>query len=291
MSSFANLKRNASSLEKLAKAIESSKQSEGGSKEDTRFWQPTVDKAGNGMAIIRFLPAAAEDGDDTLPWVRVFGHGFQGPGGWLIDNCLTTINAKCPVCEHNSTLWNSGIEANKEIVRKQKRKLNYVANIYVVSDPENKENEGQVKLFKFGKKIFDKITEAMNPEFADETPINPFDLWNGANFKLKIRNVEGYRNYDKSEFDNPGALKSDDAELEKIWKSEYSLKEFTDPSKFKSYDQLRARLDKALGFEGIAPKSKAEDLIEEVGKTSANVDLSSEEDEDLNYFKSLAKSE
>ena len=294
MSSFANLKRNASSLEKLAKAIESSKQSEGGSKEDTRFWQPTVDKSGNGMAIIRFLPSAAEDGDDALPWVRVFGHGFQGPGGWLIDNCLTTINAKCPVCEHNSTLWNSGIEANKEIVRKQKRKLNYVANIYVVSDPANKENEGQVKLFKFGKKIFDKINEAMNPEFADETPVNPFDLWNGANFKLKIRNVEGYRNYDKSEFDNAGALKSDDAELEKIWKSEYSLKEFTDPSKFKSYDQLRARLDKALGFEGIAPKSKAEDLVEEVGKTSAtsaNVDLSSEEDDDLNYFKSLAKSE
>ena len=291
MSSFANLKRNASSLEKLAKAIESSKQSEGGSKEDTRFWQPTVDKAGNGMAIIRFLPAAAEDGDDTLPWVRVFGHGFQGPGGWLIDNCLTTINAKCPVCEHNSTLWNSGIEANKEIVRKQKRKLNYVANIYVVSDPENKENEGQVKLFKFGKKIFDKITEAMNPEFADETPINPFDLWNGANFKLKIRNVEGYRNYDKSEFDNAGALKSDDAELEKIWKSEYSLKEFTEPSKFKSYDQLRARLDKALGFEGIAPKSKAEDLIEEVTKTSSSVDLSSDEDGELDYFKSLAKSE
>ena len=197
MSSFANLKRNASSLEKLAKAIESSKQSEGGSKEDTRFWQPTVDKAGNGMAIIRFLPAAAEDGDDALPWTRVFSHGFQGPGGWLIDNCLTTMNgAKCPVCEHNSTLWNSGIEANKDIVRKQKRKLNYIANIYVVSDPANKENEGQVKLFKFGKKIFDKLTEATNPEFADETPINPFDMWNGANFKLKIRNVESYRNYE-----------------------------------------------------------------------------------------------
>ena len=191
MSSFANLKRNASSLEKLAKAIESSKnQSEGGSKDDNRFWTPTVDKAGNGMAIIRFLPAAADDGDDALPWVRIFGHGFQGPGGWLIDNCLTTVNGKCPVCEHNSTLWNSGIEANKDIVRKQKRKLNYVANIYIVSDPANKENEGQVKLFKFGKKIFDKITEAMNPEFADETPLNPFDLWTGANFKVKIRNVE-----------------------------------------------------------------------------------------------------
>jgi hypothetical protein len=293
MSSFANLKRNTSSLEKLAKAIESSKQSNEGSKDDTRFWQPTVDKAGNGMAIIRFLPASAADGDDSLPWVRVFGHGFQGPGGWLIDNCLTTINAKCPVCEHNSTLWNSGIEANKEIVRKQKRKLNYIANIYVVSDPANKENEGQVKLFKFGKKIFDKITEAMNPEFADETPVNPFDLWNGANFKVKIRNVEGYRNYDKSEFDKAGPLKSDDAELEQIWKTEYSLKEFVDASKFKSYEQLRARLDKALGFEGIAPKTKAEDMMEEatpIRTATSNIDISAE-DEDLDYFKSLAKSE
>jgi hypothetical protein len=245
------------------------------------------------MAIIRFLPAAPADGDDSLPWVRVFGHGFQGPGGWLIDNCLTTINAKCPVCEHNSTLWNSGIEANKEIVRKQKRKLNYVANIYVVSDPANKENEGQVKLFKFGKKIFDKITEAMNPEFADETPVNPFDLWNGANFKVKIRNVEGYRNYDKSEFDKAGPLKSDDAELEQIWKTEYSLKEFVDASKFKSYEQLRARLDKALGFEGIAPKTKAEDMMEEatpIRTATSNIDISAE-DEDLDYFKSLAKSE
>jgi hypothetical protein len=295
MSSFANLKRNASSLEKLAKAIESSKnQSEGGSKDDNRFWTPTVDKAGNGMAIIRFLPAAADDGDDALPWVRIFGHGFQGPGGWLIDNCLTTVNGKCPVCEHNSTLWNSGIEANKDIVRKQKRKLNYVANIYIVSDPANKENEGQVKLFKFGKKIFDKITEAMNPEFADETPLNPFDLWTGANFKVKIRNVEGYRNYDKSEFDAVGPLKNDDAELEKIWKSEHSLKEFTDPSKFKSYDQIRARLDKALGFDGMPVKSKAEDVAESIDvpfKATSSVNLASEEDEDLDYFKGLAKAD
>ncbi len=201
MSSFANLKRNRSSLDKLTKAIEATTQSsDSNSKEDNRFWQPSVDKAGNGMAVIRFLPAPAVDGDEGLPWIRIFHHGFQGPGGWLIDNCLTTLNDKCPVCEHNSTLWNSGVEANKDIARKQKRKLSYISNIYVVSDPSNPENEGQIKLFKFGKKIFDKITEAMNPEFADETPVNPFDLWEGANFKLKIRNVEGYRNYDKSEF-------------------------------------------------------------------------------------------
>ena len=291
MSSFANLKRNRSSLDKLTKAIEASTQSnsEAGSKDDTRFWQPQVDKAGNGMAIVRFLPAPSVDGDEALPWVRVFSHGFQGPGGWFIDNCLTTLNEKCPVCEHNNTLWNSGIEANKDIARKQKRKLSYVANILVVSDPSNPENEGQVKLFKFGKKIFDKITEAMNPEFADETPVNPFDMWEGANFKLKIRNVEGYRNYDKSEFADKSALfDGDDDKLEELWKSEFSLKEFSEKKNFKSFEQLKTRLDKVLGFEGTpAPKTKAEStVIEEDDVPSFS---NSEDDEDLDYFKSLAE--
>ena len=293
MSSFANLKRNRSSLDKLTKAIESTTQSgESNSKDDNRLWQPSVDKAGNGMAIIRFLPAPAADGDDGLPWVRIFHHGFQGPGGWLIDNCLTTLNDKCPVCEHNSTLWNSGVEANKDIARKQKRKLSYIANILVISDPSNPENEGQIKLFKFGKKIFDKITEAMNPEFADETPVNPFDLWEGANFKLKIRNVEGYRNYDKSEFaDKSAVLDGDDDKLEELWKKEHSLKEFTEKKNFKSYEQLKARLDKALGFEAVAPRTKAEDFVP---KTSPDLEDASSfntggvEDDDLDYFKSLA---
>ena len=290
MSSFASLKRNRSDLAKLTKAIEATTQpAEAGSKEDTRFWQPEVDKAGNGMAIIRFLPAPAADGDDALPWVRVFSHGFQGPGGWLIDNCLTTLNEKCPVCDHNNTLWNSGIEANKDIARKQKRKLSYIANILVISDPSNPQNEGQIKLFKFGKKIFDKITEAMNPEFADETPVNPFDMWEGANFKLKIRNVEGYRNYDKSEFAEKSALfDGDDEKLEDLWKKEFGLKEFIEKKQFKSYDQLKGRLDKVLGFEGTpAPKSKAEDTpvsLEEETPSFSN----SEDDEDLDYFKSLA---
>ena len=292
MSSFANLKRGRSDLSKLTKAIEATSQSgESNSKDDTRFWQPEVDKAGNGMAVIRFLPAPQIDGDDALPWVRVFSHGFQGPGGWLIDNCLTTLNEKCPVCEHNNTLWNSGIEANKDIARKQKRKLSYVANVLIISDPANKSNEGQVKLFKFGKKIFDKITEAMNPEFADETPINPFDLWEGANFKLKIRNVEGYRNYDKSEFAEKSALyDGDDEKLEALWKSEYGLKEFLERKNFKTYDQLKQRLDKALGFDGAAPapKSKAADITAD---DTSIIDKSiSEDDEDLDYFKSLAES-
>lgn len=294
MVDFAKLKRNRSSIAELTKALETTQTNvEAGSKDDTRFWQPTADKSGNGMATIRFLPAPAVDGDDALPWVRVFKHGFQGPGGWLIDDCLTTINEKCPVCEHNSTLWNSGIEANKEIVRKQKRKLTYIANILVVTDPSNPENEGQVKLYKFGKKIFDKITEAMNPEFADETPMNPFDLWEGANFKLKIRQVEGYRNYDKSEFASPAALSEDDEQLEKIWKSEYSLKEFTDKSNFKSYDDLKKRLDKALGFDGaVNLKTKAEDVEvnnfkeTDLGKLDSTI---TEDDGELDYFKSLAK--
>ena len=293
MSSFANLKRNKSSFEKLTKAIESTNQtSESGSKDDTRFWQPEVDKAGNGMAIIRFLPAPAADGDDALPWIRLFNHGFQGPGGWLIDNCLTTLNDKCPVCEHNSTLWNSGIDANKDVARKQKRKLNYIANVLIVSDPKNPDNEGQIRLFKFGKKIFDKITEAMNPEFPDEKPMNPFDFWEGANFKLKIRNVEGYRNYDKSEFESPSALlDGDDEKLEELWKKEYSLKDFTDKKHFKSYDQLKSRLDKVLGFDGAAIKSKAEDFVPKVESDLDDVPSlkSSIDDDDLDFFKNLAE--
>jgi len=291
MSSFANLKRNRSSFDKLTKAIEATTQSSENSKDDNRLWQPSVDKAGNGMAIIRFLPAPAVDGDDALPWVRIFHHGFQGPGGWLIDNCLTTVNEKCPVCEHNSTLWNSGIEANKDIARKQKRKLSYIANVYIVSDPSNPDNEGQIKLFKFGKKIFDKITEAMNPEFADETPVNPFDLWEGANFKLKIRNVEGYRNYDKSEFaDKSALLNGDDDKLEELWKSEFSLKEFTEKKHFKPYEQLKGRLDKVLGFEGTpALKSKAAETTSLIDDDVSTFDTTGTVDDDLDYFRELAE--
>ena len=292
MSDFSKLKRNSNSFEKLTKAIEStSTNAEAGSKEDDRFWQPEVDKAGNGMAVIRFLPAPAADGDDALPWVRYWNHGFQGPGGWYIENSLTTLNQKDPVSEYNSVLWNSGIEANKEIARKQKRRLTYIANILIVSDPKHPENEGQIKLYKFGKKIFDKISEAMNPEFADETPLNPFDFWAGANFKIKIRQVEGYRNYDKSEFDKPSELlDGDDKKLEALWKKEYSLKEFVDPSQFKSYDVLKAKLDKVLGLDGVAPVStKAEDTFVTPKATAAAPSV--EEDEDLEYFRSLAEND
>ena len=294
--SFANLKRQSGNLDKLSKAIEAlSQTSEGGSEKSDNFWRPEVDKVGNGQATIRFLPASEKDGEDGLPWVKIFSHGFQGPGGWLIDNCLTTKNQQCPVCEHNSSLWNSGIEANKDVVRKQKRKLNYIANIYIVSDPKHPENEGKVKLYKFGKKIFDKISEAMNPQFEDETPINPFDLWKGANFKLKIRKVEGYQNYDKSEFDSSSVLSDDDAELEKIWGGAHSLQEMVGDKEFKSYDDLKKRLDKVLGLNGDAPrttveqvKAKTFDSPKAKAEDSPFKDDTSEED-DLSYFAKLAE--
>lgn len=289
--SFANLKKQSSNLDKLAKAIEQLNSSENSQDKDN-FWKPEVDKAGNGYAVIRFMPAPEVDGDDGLPWVKVFDHGFQGPGGWYIENSLTTLGQKDPVSEYNSQLWNSGIEANKEIARKQKRRLSYIANIYVIEDPKNPENQGKVFLFKFGKKIFDKINEAMNPQFEDEKALNPFDLWGGANFKLKIRNVESYRNYDKSEFDKPGTLGDfEDDILETLWKKEHSLKEFLDPSKFKSYDDLKARLDKVLGVDGSAPKPRT--TVEQAKATPkpqpSDNDMSIADDDDMAFFSKLAQ--
>jgi len=293
MVDFANLKKSSGNLSKLTKAVEALNASSDGKSDKENYWKPEVDKAGNGMATIRFLPAAAVDGEDGLPWAKIFEHGFQGPGGWLIDKCLTTKGQQCPVCEHNNKLWNSGIEANKDIVRKQKRKLSYIANIYIVSDPKHPENEGKVKLFKFGAKIFEKVTEAMNPQFEDETPINPFDMWKGANFKLKITKVAGYQNYDKSEFMSASALLDDDGELEKIWKSQHSLSVLTEDKEFKSYDDLKSRLDKVLGASEM-PKTTVETIKAATPKAKpiaedAPFDVSSEtEDDDMAYFSKLA---
>lgn len=293
MVDFAKLKKSSGNLDKLTKAVEALNASSDGKSDKENYWRPEVDKAGNGMATIRFLPAAAVDGDDGLPWAKIFEHGFQGPGGWLIDKCLTTKGQQCPVCEHNNKLWNSGIEANKDIVRKQKRKLSYIANVYIVSDPKHPENEGKVKLFKFGAKIFEKITEAMNPQFEDETPINPFDLWKGANFKLKITKVAGYQNYDKSEFMSPSALLDDDDELEKIWKSQHSLSVLTEDKEFKSYDDLKARLEKVLGASEM-PKTTVEQVKAAAPKTKVAADDApwepqSSEDDDMAYFSKLAE--
>ena len=289
MTDFSKLKKSSGNLDVMKQKLQSmAASSDNKSQDKDNYWRPEVDKAGNGLAVIRFLPAAAVDGDDGLPWAKIFNHGFQGPGGWLIDNCLTTKGQQCPVCEHNNKLWNSGVEANKEIVRKQKRKLSYIANVYIVSDPKHPENEGQVKLFKFGAKIFEKITEAMNPAFEDEAPINPFDLWKGANFKLKITKVAGYQNYDKSEFMSPSALLDDDEKLEKIWKSEHSLAALTEDKEFKSYDDLKARLEKVLGAADV-PKTTVETLKTNLKKVTTPDISEDETDEDLAYFSKLAE--
>jgi len=243
--SFANLKKQStlgSLTAKLVKEVEKQNNSGGGG--DDRLWKPEMDKTGNGYAVIRFLPAP--DGED-LPWVKLYAHAFQGPGGWYIENSLTTTGGKDPVSEYNRELWNSGIDADKDTVRKQKRKLSFYANIYVVQDKANPQNEGKVFLYKFGKKIFDKVMEAMQPEYEDETAINPFDFWQGANFKLKLKKVAGYWNYDSSEFAAPSPLLDDDDALEALWKKQYSLQALVAADQFKSYDDLDKRLKMVLG--------------------------------------------
>ena len=288
--------RNQSSLDKLLAQVQKDETPTTDKKSyvDERLWKPQVDKAGNGYAVIRFLPASK---DEEMPWVRIWNHAFQGPTGqWYIENSLTTINQKDPVSEYNTQLWNSGVESDKEIARKQKRKLQYYSNIYVVSDSVNPSNQGKVFLFRYGKKIFDKLSEAMQPAFEDETPINPFDLWEGANFKLKIRKVDGYWNYDKSEFDKPSKLNDNDDEMEKIWNTQYSLKDFTAPSNFKSYDELKTRLDAVLTGSVTTGKSAAQ-MVEEDStdfkptfKSEPAPELASvsEDDDAMNYFEKLA---
>ena len=239
------MKRNRDQISKLVQAAESVGGGEKKNYDDDRVWKPTVDKAGNGYAVLRFLPA--KEGED-LPWVRYWDHGFKGPTGqWYIENSLTSIGQPDPVGELNSRLWNSGVEADKEKARSQKRRLHYVVNALVVQDPSAPHNEGRVVLYKFGKKIFDKIMDVMQPQFADEQPVNPFDFWEGADFKLKIRQVEGYRNYDKSEFASPSAMSDDEAHLEAVYNQLHSLSEFTEPKNYKSYDELKAKLSRVLG--------------------------------------------
>jgi hypothetical protein len=303
--SFADLKKQSklgSLTAKLVKEVEKMNTNSGSS--DDRIWKLDVDKSGNGYAVIRFLPAP--NGED-LPFVKLYSHAFQGPGGWYIENSLTTTGQKDPVSELNSELWNNGTDAGKEIARKQKRKLTYVSNIYVVKDPANPENEGKVFLFKYGKKIFDKISEAMQPEFEDETPIDPFDFWQGANFKLKAKNVAGYRNYDSSEFASQGALLDDDGAMEEVWKRQYSLAELVAADQFKSYDELKKRLEYVLGSKGSrrvdeevddeddtrgSARELTEDLRTELSNLKPTRRPAVEEDEDddaLSYFAKLAE--
>ena len=305
--SFADLKKQSSlgSLtSKLVKEVEKMNNTSGGG--DDRLWKPEMDKTGNGYAVIRFLPAP--EGEE-LPWAKMYSHAFQGNGGWYIENSLTTMGQKDPVSEYNRELWNSGVESDKDTVRKQKRKLSYFANIYVVQDKANPQNEGKVFLYKFGKKIFDKIMEAMQPEYEDETAINPFDFWVGANFKLKLKKVAGYWNYDSSEFAASAPLLDDDDAMEALWKKQYSLAELVAADQFKSYDQLQNRLQMVLGRKSsnrpldeetdnedndrgsYAPdfsSRRAEETVAAATKPSVE-SASQDEDDALSYFQKLAE--
>jgi gp32 DNA binding protein like len=306
--SFSKLKSNSGNIERLTKEINKLNSPAEGKKGDERFWQPALDKAGNGTAIIRFLPVSSMDGEDKLPWIRLFNHGFKGPTGkWYIENSLTTLNQKDPVSELNSQLWNATSDDNspqRKQAREQKRRLSYISNIYVLSDAKNPENEGKVFLFKYGKKIFDKISECMFPPFDEEgrsqdhpkyDPTNafdPFDLWKGANFKLRIRTQDGYRNYDASSFDTPAPLKKDDAALEAIWNKQYSLQEFLSPSNFKSYEELKAKLNSVLELGVVSAPAAPRQASATKSMVENDVDESpfiEDEDDELKQFKALAQ--
>jgi len=307
LTDFSSLKKNRSkTLDKLNSQLEKISSKSYQDPNAGKFWKPTRDKAGNGFAVIRFLPAPQ---GEEMPFVRLWDHGFQGPTGlWYIENSLTTLNQDDPVSEFNSKLWNSGVESDKDQARKQKRRLKYTANIYVVKDSGNPENEGKVFLYQFGKKIFDKLNDLMNPTFEDEDPVNPFDLWEGANFRLKIRQFEGYPNYDKSEFDPAAPLSDDDAELERIWGEQHSLEEIVSEKNFKSYAELKTKLYRVLDLQNDEPTASAP-----VAETADELDLSdmsndtsvdeptmataepnvgssvSDDDDDLSIFKELAR--
>tara|TARA_R100001591_G_scaffold77291_1_gene84833 strand:- start:12 stop:860 length:849 start_codon:yes stop_codon:yes gene_type:complete len=276
--------RSRGSAKALQEKIEKSESKD--SYKDDRFWRPELDKSSNGYAAIRFLPSF---GDEDLPFVKIYSHAFQGPGGWFIENCPTTIGGKCPLCETNNKLWQSGLETDKDIARSRKRKMQYISNILVVSDPSNPQNEGKNFLFKYGKKIFDKINESMNPEFEDEEAINPFDFWKGADFKLKVRKVAGYINYDKSEFDSPDVLfDGDDDRLEELWKMQHSLQAFIAPDQFKSYDELKSRLEIVLGDDVRSRESNSNTVETAPAPTPTTMREETGEENALDYFEKLA---
>jgi len=293
---FESLKSSSSGFDKLTKALEQNlnpeDQENKNKYQDDRLWKPELDKTGNGYAVLRFLPAS--EGED-MPWVRVWSHAFQGPGGWYIENSLTTLGQKDPVSEENTRLWNTGLDSDKEIARKRKRKLSYYSNVLVVSDPKHPENEGKVMLFKFGKKIFDKITEAMQPAFEDEVAVNPFDFWKGANFKLKIRKVDGFWNYDKSEFDSVSQIAESDEDIKAIWSKQHKLQPFLAPEAFKSYDELNEKLNRVISGAKAAETVEQTDLPQATESapvpTQSATPMASDtnEDDSLDYFSKLAQ--
>ena len=281
MASFKEMKKNRmANLESLSKQVE--KLAEKPSYEDERIWKLERDKTGNGYAVIRFLPAAK---DEDVPWVRIWTHGFKGPGGWYIENSLTTLGKDDPVSKANTALWNSGIDSDKNIARERRRKLNYYSNIYIVEDAANPDNVGKVFLFRYGKKIFEKITGVMNPEFQDETPLNPFDFWEGANFKIKMRQVDGFPNYDKSEFTDVVPLSEDEKKMEEIWGQQYPLNEIIEEKNFKQYAELEARFNTVIARQGDEFVGTIEESTEDPVATGEKTD------DTLDYFKKLAEQE
>jgi hypothetical protein len=309
--SFSELKKNRSkSFEALNEQLSSLSNKSYSDPEKDTYWKPTQDKAGNGFAIIRFLPGLVEEG---IGFIRYWDHGFQGPGGWYIEKSLNSIGAEDPVAKYNTKLWNSSSDdtsPERRQAREQKRRLHYVSNIYVIKDSGNPENEGKVFRFRYGAKIWNKINDLMYPQFDDEKAINPFDLWEGANFRLKVRIVEGYTNYDKSEFDTSSALFDDDTELENVYQKQYPLKSILDPKNYKSYDELEAKLYKVLGLNSSGindkPKKTADDEMNDVdldvsnlgksqpeksskSKAAPEPEVADDEDDDLAFFQNLAK--
>ena len=307
--SFDALKKSrSSSLDKLNQQLDKMSSKSYSDPNEGKFWKPTRDKAGNGFAILRFLPAPQ---GEEMPFVRMWDHGFQGPTGlWYIENSLTTLNQDDPVSEYNSKLWNSGIDSDKDQARKQKRRLKYIANVLVIKDSGNPANEGKVFMYSFGKKIFDKLNDLMNPQFEDETPVNPFDFWEGANFRLKIRQFEGYPNYDKSEFDAPSALfEGNDEQIEATWNQQHSLQEVVDAKNFKPYHELKEKLYRVLALDaepstptvaeddsddldlsnmGNAQTAAPAPTMTEATPEPSNSMSMDDDDDDLSIFKELA---
>jgi hypothetical protein len=282
MAGFSDFKKKSkNSVASLTERLD--KMSSKDSYKDDRLWKPGIDKSGNGYAVIRFLPEI--EGEDT-PFVAVYSHAFKGKGGWLFENCPTTLGDKCPICQANTELWNSGIEDDKNIARNRKRKLTYISNILVIEDPANPENKGKNFLYQYGTKIFQKIQSLAHPEYQDEVAVDPFNFWTGADFKIKIRNVGGYVNYDRSEFATAAPLLGgDDKKLEELWKKQYSLKEFTDKSQFKSYEELQSRLKKATGDDIRAQFTESSNIEDDVKDTLAEHDV--EEKDPLKYFSEM----
>lgn len=245
ITSFNDLKNNSQSLLELTNKIDNMN-NKFKSFNDDRFWQPTPDKAGNSAAVIRFLPPSM--GEDT-PFVKYFEHSFQDKNTkmWYIEKSLTTIGKPDPCTEYNRTLWNSGTEGQNQ-ARKQKRNEKYISNILVISDPNNPDAEGKVFLFKYGPKIFGKIQEALQPKLEIDKPFNPFDFFKGANFKLVMTKNDVFVNYDSSSFYPVSPLSDNEEFIRNVWENQYKLNEFIDPSSFKTYEELKERLEAVCGL-------------------------------------------